>query len=229
MPLSPVALNGERSLASEVHEWLRNAILSGELRPRERLIEKKIAELADVSRTPVREALKRLELDGLVKEGGGGLHVSMLSLHELGDLCAVRETLEVMATELATSLRSEIELAALRNLVGTEGEALSREPTVLDELVMINHAFHETLWQASRNRVLAAELARLRNLIEGLQDTSLRDRDRLARAAADHARILAAIEAGDADAAGRLAREHFRDAMITRLAMTGSPVGSAAR
>jgi DNA-binding GntR family transcriptional regulator len=223
MPLAPVHLPGQRSRAHELYDWLRAAILSGELRPHERLVETSIAELASVSRTPVREALHKLEVDGLVGEGeSGGLEVLGFSLDELADLCAVRETLEGMATELAAVSRSELEIATLRSIVDAEEEALDRgdDDETITYRVELNHSFHETLWRASRNRYLADELKHLRSLIERLQDTTLRRGERRRRAIAEHRAIVDALEARDAATAGSLARTHFRNALATRLGMT---------
>lgn len=219
MPLEPVKLPGMRSRADELYDWLREAIISGELKPSERLVETMIADLASVSRTPVREALHRLEVDGLVNDGGGGLEVNGVSLDELADLCAVRETLEGMASELAATAGSALEVETLRRITQEEEQMLHTDATtgVLARRIELNHLFHETLWRASRNRYLAGELANLRGLIERLQDSTLRREDRNAEAVAEHAQILRAVEARDAEEAGQLARAHFRHAMALRL------------
>jgi DNA-binding GntR family transcriptional regulator len=228
MPLDPITLPGKRSRSQELYAWLRSAILSGQLRPHERLVETTIAELASVSRTPVREALHRLEVDGLVGEGaGGGLEVIGFSLDELADLCAVRETLEAMATELAATSRSAMEIATLRSIVQAEVATLERgDEAAINERVSLNHAFHETLWRAARNRYLAEELGHLRSLIERLQDTTLRRGDRMRQAISEHQAIVDAVERRESDQAGQLARQHFRNAMAMRLGMgMGGPAG----
>jgi DNA-binding GntR family transcriptional regulator len=220
VPLEPVILPGHRSRAQELYNWLRAAILSGELQPHERLVETTIAELASVSRTPVREALHRLEVDGLIGEGAnGGLEVIGFSLDELADLCAVRETLEGMAAELAAVSRSEMEIATLRSIVGAEEEAVGAANLPIEQLIEMNHTFHETLWRASRNRYLADELRHLRSLIERLQETTLRSADRLEQAVAEHKAIVDALAERDSARAGELTRRHFRNAMAKRLAM----------
>lgn len=228
MPLDPVTLPGRRSRAQELYNWLRAAILSGELKPHERLVETTIADLASVSRTPVREALHRLEVDGLIGEGeNGGLEVIGFSLDELADLCAVRETLEGMAAELAAVSRSAMEIATLRNLVALEEEAHGGANVSIEQLIEMNHSFHETLWRASRNRYLADELKHLRSLIERLQESTLRSADRLEQAITEHKAIVDALEARDSALAGELTRDHFRNAMARRLAMYHSSSTSA--
>jgi DNA-binding GntR family transcriptional regulator len=206
-----------RSRAEELYDWLREAILAGELRPRDRLVETVIADLASVSRTPVREALHRLEVDGLVNEGSGGLEVNGFTANQLADLCAVRETLEGMATSLAARSCSLLELETLRRIVREEEALLERDGDLIDR-VDLNHRFHETIWRASRNRYLADEIQNLRSLIERLQNSTLRERQRSLEAIGEHRAIISAIEAGDDREAGSLARIHFRKAMAIRLA-----------
>jgi DNA-binding GntR family transcriptional regulator len=217
VPLNRIALPGERNRADELYSHLRAAILSGELRPRERLVENAVARLALVSRTPVREALHRLEVDGLVRESdGGGMEVCGFSLEELGDLCAVRETLEGMATNLAATSRSEMDIAMLRRVLdaelATDHDAPSR--------VALNHAFHETLWRASRNRYLTTQLQGLREVIEVLQPTTLSYPLRRREALTEHGAIVDAVERQDSAEAERLARVHFRNAMAARMLMS---------
>jgi DNA-binding GntR family transcriptional regulator len=217
MPLAPIELPGQRSRAQELYARLRTAILSGELQPRERLVETTVAECAGVSRTPVREALHRLEIDGLVHETeGGGVEVSGFSLDELADLCAVRETLEAMATQLAAKHRSELELATLRSILAEEERTDAADA---ERQVELNHVFHETLWRASRNRYLTSQLQQLREMIEHLQGSTLRLADRTRAALDEHREIVEAIARGAPDDAEGLARLHFRNAMAARLAM----------
>lgn len=217
MPLSEIRLPGRRPRAQELYEALRNAILRGELEPGERLVEETIAGLASVSRTPVREALRKLEVDGLVRESGRGMVVVDFSYDDLAELCAVRETLEGLACRLAAVSRSELELAALRRIMEDIRAATARAD--VSRLVVLNNAFHETVWQAARNRYLAHQLRTLRGLIERLQTTTLRVPERRREAMLEHEAILDAIERGDADSAERLARDHMRKAMALRLAL----------
>ena len=224
MPLpQPVTLPGERSRAQELYAWLRGAIERGELQPHERLVEAAIADLASVSRTPVREALQRLEADGLVREGdGGGLEVCGFSLDELADLCTVRAVLEGLVTELAANARSDLEIETLGRIVMAEESALSSD---VEAQIELNHAFHDTVWRASRNRYLADELERLRSLIERLQETTLRDPSRLEESIREHAAIVTALEMRDTEAAQRLGRAHFERTTSARLSISQASNG----
>jgi DNA-binding GntR family transcriptional regulator len=222
MPLQSIPLPGKRSRAEELYTRLRAAILSGELRPNERLVENTLAELASVSRTPVRQALHQLESEGLVRESkSGGMEVVGFSLDEIADLCAVRETLEGMASGLAATARSEMELTLLSSVLEAEQQAVrDQSPPLLG--VELNHRFHETIWNASRNRYLAAQLRTLREMIEQRQSSTLRSNERRRRALDEHEEILNAIRERDVPAAEQAARAHFRNAMAARLTAVSS-------
>ena len=195
------------SRAEQLYAYLRRAIHEGDLRPNERLVEAEIAELAGVSRTPVREALHKLQVDGLVTVTGRGFVVGTVSTDELVELCAVRETLEGMAAGLAARSRTEMDLIALRHVAEEFRSAAARGD--VPDLVRLNHAFHDVIWQAARNRYLARQLQALRGQIERLQPTTLADPQRQGIANAEHQAIVAAIEEHDVDGAERATRDHL--------------------
>ena len=226
MPLRSIQLPRARSRADGLYDYLRSAILAGELDQHERLVENTIAELAAVSRTPVREALHRLEVDGLVQpSSSGGVEVISLSLDDLADLCAVREVLEGMATGLAATARSEIDLATLEGILESEVQAYSANPHDAEGQVRLNHSFHETLWRISRNRYLASQLETLRAMIERMQETTLRSVERQAQALDEHRQIVSAVSVRDSRKAEKLARLHFRNAMAARMVMNLAQAG----
>jgi DNA-binding GntR family transcriptional regulator len=205
------------SRAEQLYAYLRRAIQEGELQPNERLVEAAIAELAGVSRTPVREALHKLQVDGLVAVTGRGLVVGTISADELVEFCAVRETLEGMAAGLAARSRTQMDLIALRHITDEFENAASRGE--VPALVKLNNAFHEVIWQAARNRYLARQLHALRDQIERLQPTTLAIPERQRIVPTEHRAIVAAIEEQDVDQAERATRHHFQGAMALRLAM----------
>jgi DNA-binding GntR family transcriptional regulator len=215
--MNVIELPDAGSRAEQLYAYLRRAIHEGELRPNERLVESAIAELAGVSRTPVREALHKLQVDGLVAVTGRGFVVGTVSIDELVELCAVRETLEGMAAGLAARSRTEMDLIALRHIAEEFRRAASRGD--VPDLVTFNHAFHEAIWQAARNRYLARQLHALRGQIERLQPTTLAVPERQRIATAEHQAIVAAIDAQEVDQAERTTRDHFEGAMALRLAM----------
>jgi len=215
--LPPITLSGRRPRAEELYIVLRDAILSGDIPPGERLVERTIAAHASVSRTPAREALARLRLDGLVEETSTGHAVSEFDLDHLADLCAVRETLEAMATGLAAQLRSNLDVEAMAALLSVNEETVARGD--IGATVEANHAFHEAIWRASRNRYLIRQLQAAGRLVRRLQDSPLRQRSRQRTALEEHRAIFAAVRDGDAPTAERLAREHFAAAARERLAL----------
>ena len=228
MALTRIDLPGEKSRAQELYAYLRGAIVSGELQPGERLVENRIAQLAAVSRTPVREALHRLEVDGLVRESDRGLEVCEFSLDEMADLCAVRETLEGMAASLAAISRSETDVVMLRRILEADVRAVAEHSDAAVQ-VRLNHSFHETIWNASRNRHLTGELRTLRELIERMQDTTLRFPARQAEALKNTARSSTPSPGATPAGAEAAARQHFQNAMIARLTMAGDDAVFARR
>lgn len=225
MPLSKVQLDSGLPRADALYEYLRGAILSGVLQPNERLVETEIARLSGVSRTPVREALHKLLIDKLVEDTGRGLVVRSVTREQLSDLCAVREVLEGMASRLAAIRRPSFELSELA-LVAEEFNKAGEAGDVA-AMVEQNGKFHESIWRASGNRYLADLLRTLRERVEQLQVTTLSAAGRAETAAGEHAEILAAISAGDADTAERIAMEHFREAMVIRVSMQRTVDGAS--
>jgi len=204
-----------QSRADELYESLRQSIVDGDLAPNERLVEEAIAASSRMSRTPVREALRRLEMDGLVRATGRGVVVAEFSAQQLADLCVVRESLEGLAARLAADGRSDADVSVLRTLDSSTRAAVASGDVPL--LVSLNHRFHETIWQATRNPYLHRQLTLLRSQIERLQNTTLREPDRQRESVVDHERILAAIAAREPETAERRAMEHAHHAMLDRL------------
>lgn len=227
MPLSQIRLAGGLPRADALYDYLRRAILSGDLAPNERLIETEIARQSGVSRTPVREALHKLLVDQLVHDTGRGLVVRSVTLEQLSDLCAVREVLEGMASRLAAARRPQFELAQIE--YAADEFARASQTGNIDQLVKQNGQFHEAIWGASGNRYLAGLLKSLRERIERLQVTTLSAPGRAETAAREHAEIFAAISAGDAETAGRMAIQHFREAMAIRISAELSAAAATTR
>jgi DNA-binding GntR family transcriptional regulator len=222
MSLRPFSLRGGSPRSHALYEYLREEILSGSLPPGFRLTEQDVAQAAEVSRTPVREALQRLESDGLVADANGrGLEVRGVSPEDLAELCAVREVLEGMAGELAARSASPVEVATIQAILQREVSALESGRGA-DAHVELNNAFHGAVWRASHNRYLASVLLGLRDRISRMQETTLADEARREEALTEHRALVDAIVEHNAEEAGNLARLHFRTAMAARLSMLGS-------
>ena len=203
------------SLSEGVYQTLRNAIIKGDIKPGERLTEQGVAAEASISRTPVREALNRLQDEGLLKNSGRSKIVALPTLEEINDLYSVRECLEGLSARLAANFRSETELMTMEGLLGRLRTVVHDDD--IPSVVQVNRAIHETIWQASRNRYLTQQLRTLRSFVDRLQASTLRVRERNLKALEEHEKIHEAILNKDADLAEKLVRQHFRQAEATRM------------
>ena len=217
MALGEILLSGQQSRATEMYQILKDAILSGRLHPNERLIEEQIAESAKVSRTPVREAIRKLETEGLVRQTSLGVVVAEVTLNELREFCQVREVLESLACRLAAESRSRLDLITLEYTNAQYATELAAGDT--EAMIVLNRTFHESIWRLANNSYLASTLGELRSRIDGLQPSTTLDSIALhAEAYEEHSAIVRAIAARDADRAESVALGHFSKAMGRRLA-----------
>jgi DNA-binding GntR family transcriptional regulator len=202
-----------------VYEQLRESIVDGRLPPGESLVEATLAVTYGVSRTPVREALTRLQQDGLVHRGNRGLQVRTSSPEEILDIYDTRVILEAQAARLAARRRSEFHLARIRSEQARMHECLL-EGLSAEESARRNRAFHRAVWRASGSGSLNDLLERLNTLLGRHPATTLAFPGRLETADAEHSQILDAISAGDAELAGELASQHFLAARDIRLQLS---------
>lgn len=201
---------GQAILADELFEFLKDQIAVGNLEPGERLVEEQIAQATSMSRTPVREALRRLKAAGLVDNRGRSFVVISLSSAEQREVWAVLEYLSGMAARLAAAQRSEVDLAGLRMIV--EHGRAAAEADDLPMVVDLNRKFHDLVNQASGNRTLAELIANLTLRVERGADFA-QARRRIA-AQEEHEEILAALEAGNPDDAEKAVHTHLRHQLI---------------
>lgn len=192
------------SLSRQIEVHLERLILQGTLKSGQRLSEPDIAKRFRTSRSPVREALRRLEQVGLVViEPRRGASVKAPSERDIADMLAIREALEGMAARLAAERADAADIARLQACV-EEVVADGEDPG--DLLVR----FHEVLVDAACNVPLRTMLRGSLNLFRMVRATSADHRARLALAANEHFTILDAIVARDPDAAEKAARQHIR-------------------
>lgn len=197
-----------------VYRKLRQAIEEGELKPGERVMEVEVAEWLEVSRTPVREALRRLESEGMLAlEPRMGLVVASITRQAMLELYAMREVLEGTAARLCARHASDLEVMELEELVKREErlqgnfEALSRH----------NKLFHGAVHRAAHNRFLEKSLAAVNDSMCLLGPSMMLLPERTKLAKAEHSDLLKAIAKRDADAAEAAARRHVRSAQKQRL------------
>lgn len=207
--------NGIRDLGREAYDQVRAAIQSGQLAIGERVTEVELAEKFGVSRTPIREAVSRLEADGLLtNEPRRGLVVTNLTHQQIVELYIMREVLEGAAGRLAAQSASETELATLANLIEAEPRFLS-DPKRLSE---INRNFHSLLALTAHNRYLLRSLNQL-SVTMSLLPSLLHEGDRAEVAHKEHQAIVEALVRRDGEAAEAAIKAHVRSSQRHRMAI----------
>jgi DNA-binding GntR family transcriptional regulator len=189
------------------------AIDSGVFRPGDRLVESELAERFGVSRTPIREALQRLETQSLLTRDGRSLIVASLDHNQMAELYAVRAELEGLAARLAARHATEEEIQVLGDLI-EEDRALLEDPSALSRA---NRRFHKMIHLASHNRFLVQQLDLVHRSMALMATTSLAAEGRGEIALAEHEAIVDAIRRRDEDAAYQALRDHISVAFVTRL------------
>lgn len=191
-----------------VFRKLRTAILSGRFQPGQRLRERELVSRMGVSRTPIREALRMLELEGLVTTAPyRGPVVTMPTLDSARELFETRAALESQATALFTTRANDGAVARLRACIRNSERALARRrfPGVLEA----NNAFHDEIASGCGNALLQSLIANLRDRIVLLRVESLSYPGRRARSIAEHRAIVRMIERGNAEGARALVERHI--------------------
>jgi len=202
-----------RSAQKDAYSLLLEAIDVGEFKPGDRLVESDLAEKFGVSRTPIREALQRLETQQLLARDGRSLIVASLDHNQLAELYVVRAELEGLAARLAAQHATDEEVRVLRDMV-TEDKKVTGDASAL---ARANRRFHHQLHLASHNRFLVQQLNLVHQSMALMETTSLAVEGRGETAMNEHAAIVTAIEARDEDAAQRALKNHISQAFVTRL------------
>lgn len=201
--------------ADTTYAVIRDQILSGERSGGEWLREDDLALTIGVSRTPVREALRRLASEGLVRhEPNRGVQVVSWEPADLDEIFALRSHLEPWGTGLAAS-RGNADIADLRSLAEQMGTAARRSPPDLEAVTALNNQFHRSILEASGNARLASMVASIVQVPLVWRTFSHYSADDLARSLAHHHEIVEALAAGDALWAESVMRAHVRAAWST--------------
>lgn len=204
---------------------LLEAIENGGLQPGTRLREAELADRFAISRTPVREALKRLETHGLVvHEPHHGAVVATLDYGQMAELYLIREVLEGTAARLAAIHATTTEVDILREMVARDRGLVDRP----GELARTNRLFHQQVRNSARNRFLGGMLENLRLSLALLAGTTLGASGRGIQSVEEHAAIVERIAARDPDAAEAAARQHIQAAFRTRITLLQGPGQPAA-
>ncbi len=202
----PARREPQVNLTEYVYDAIHVAIQDGVLQPGQRVREIELGEWLKVSRTPVREALGRLQSEGIIESKAGGLAVTSFDLRAVAELYEVRQTLEGSAAAAAARNADATELALLQELVQKQRQSAA-DPQAQSRL---NKAFHDQLYRASHNRFLLRSLQGLHRSLVLLGPTTLMTPERIAAAIAEHAELIAAVVARDPALAEELTRKHVR-------------------
>jgi len=206
--LKPVDVNF--TLKDHIYDVLRDAILATNIYDPDadlRLDERKMAEQLQISRTPIREALARLEQNGLVEiKPRKGVYICRKTRQEVMEMIVVWAALESMAARLATEVASDAELKSLRTLA--EAHAGIDSSRDIEGYSGANIRFHQRILELSQCEALKETADTLFMHMHGVRRRAIGEADRAARSVADHMAIVDALEARDAGLAESLVREH---------------------
>ncbi|WP_304617413.1 GntR family transcriptional regulator [Paracoccus sp. (in: a-proteobacteria)] len=205
----------------DAYSLILTAIESGTYRPGDRLVESELADRFGVSRTPVREALQRLETQAMLVRDGRSLIVASLDHNQLAELYVVRAELEALAARLAARHASPEEVRVLSQMV-EEDRQNQHDP---EALARSNRRFHRQIHLASHNRYLVQQLDLVHRSMALMEKTSLAAEGRSAAALSEHSRIVEAIASGDGAAADKALRQHISMAWETRLKLEAQAHG----
>ena len=212
--LAPVPRNSG-GLAERAYGAIRDAIQDGRLEPGQRVPELDLSAWLKVSRTPVREALRRLQSEGMLQHApGGGLSVARHDLRAVAELYDVREALEGTAAALAARGADATEIRILQAILDSQRQ-LSGDPQAH---ARVNTLFHQHIYRAAHNRFLLQNLQCLHDSVALLGQTTFAALGRIPEALAEHQAIVAAIAGRQEAEAEALARRHVRRGYELRLA-----------
>lgn len=193
-----------------LHE-IRNAIFEGKLNQGDRLIENHIAERMGVSRTPVREALRQLEIEGLaVNVPRKGTLVKGISKEDAIEIYDIREVLEGLVSRLACLHITRLEIRRLNEIISIMEESIKNSNN--SEYIKAHNEYNQILLNASKNKRLIERLETIYDYLKSLRRISLLTNERREEAIKEHKDIVKAIEIGDEELAEKVARLHVYNA-----------------
>ncbi len=201
-------------LRDVIFETLRKAIVSGDIKPGERLMEVSLADQMGVSRTPVREAIRRLEAEGLVTMiPRKGTHVSELSVKDIMDVLEVRTVLDKLATDLAAKRMQPAQLKSLESVHKQYISCVEKEN--MEGAVKKDVEFHDIIYSASGNPRLVAVAGSLREHIYRFRVIYMSGSLIAENVLNEHEEILTALKEAQNNIASNLAEKHIRNQMET--------------
>ncbi|MGL4799107.1 MAG: GntR family transcriptional regulator [Cellulosilyticaceae bacterium] len=205
--LANIKINEYLPLRDIVFQTLRKAILTGELEPGERLMETQLGEKLGVSRTPIREAIRKLELEGLVvMVPRKGAQVAQFTEKDIKDVLEVRAALEALAAKLACKRMDDRSFLRLQ-LIITEYDYASRENDI-DTMIQKDIEFHEAIFNATGNDKLSQFFNNMREQVDRYRIAYIKKTDHN-NVIEEHLEILAALKNRDEALSSELATKHI--------------------
>ena len=198
------------SLADQVFDHLENDILSGKYQRGEILTESKLSAELGVSRTPIREALRRLEQEHIIEESGKGSVVIGINEKDLEDIFMIRKSLECQVAALAAKNRTEEQLKQLHEALEFQEFYLNKKDP--DQIKLMDSRFHETLYKLSGSTAFYDTLVPLHKKIQKYRRASVTNSSRAEASVAEHRKIYEAIESQNTALAAKYASEHVENA-----------------
>ncbi|WP_300277198.1 GntR family transcriptional regulator [Peptacetobacter sp.] len=209
--LTKLNLDNYKPLRDVVFESLRKAIVEGNLKPGQRLMEVQLAEQLGVSRTPVREAIRKLELEGFViMLPRKGAYVADMSVKDIIDVLEVRGALEGLAANLAAERMDENEIEELKKASEALNKAMETED--LDEILKRDVEFHQRIFEASGNKKLTQMINSLWEQVYRFRAGYMSDQNAMQGIIEEHEHLIDAIVSGEGEKASKCAKEHIERA-----------------
>ncbi len=210
------------SIADQIFEQLERDILSGRYARGELLSEMGLAKELGVSRTPVREAIRRLEQENILEETGRGLQVIGISREDMLDMYDIRLQIEGRAARLAAARIGDRDLRAMREVLDLQRYYVEKDGEQnSDQIKNLDSQFHALLYRACGSRPYCDTLLSLHKKITKFRRASVSKYSRAVQSLAEHEAIFAALAARDADAAERTVIEHAAHARDRIISLEG--------
>ena len=198
------------SLADQVFEHIERDILSGKYERGEIITESKLSAELGVSRTPIREALRRLEQEHLIEESGKGSIVIGISEKDLEDIFLIRKQLECLAASMAAKNHTDEQLAELKETLELQEFYVTKADT--EHVKYMDNKFHRILYKLTGSTVFYDTLVPLHRKIQKYRRASLQSKSRAAESVQEHRKIYEAIASRDEDLAAKTVLEHIENA-----------------
>lgn len=210
--MKTLEIQKHKSLSEVVYDQLKQQILAGSIAPGTRMMEVELSEKMGVSRTPIREAIRMLEKEGLVEiRPRHGAYSSEVSKEEILGILEVRQHIDGLAAQLAAQRGTAEEKATIAQYAKEYAEAFAKLGNGVNsnELIACDEKFHESIAAASHNNTLLNMVTELQNLVIRFRYIYYTNPDVMARMLSEHEEIVETIRSGNGDGASQVARDHI--------------------